>query len=257
MISFEQLEEAATLPEIKELDFSSFSKSDVLKLILQRSEIIRDQNVKKKSPVVLAWLQGDTAPGYALIEKMGDELVHRAAAVIWLEYQEIKSSIGTLAPKSIADIGCGYAFFDLFYWLDFPGRIILIDIEESDDRHFGFAQTGSAYSNLEVARSFLISNGVKASSVNCVNPQKKNLSRMKPVDLAVSFVSCGYHYPLSAYATFFEKQVAQDGSLIVDLRRKKAQQEMEVLKPLGEVSDIAKAANGTARRVLVRKGRLS
>jgi len=253
MTSFEQLVGAADTTAIKELDYSSFSEHDVLNLILQRSEIIRDHDVKKKSPVVSAWLQGDAAPGYALIEKMGDELMRRAAAIIWLEYQEIKPTLDTLSATSIADIGCGYAIFDLFFWRDFPGRVVLIDIETSDERHFGFAETGSAYSNLDVARSFLTKNGVKSSNVYCVNPQKEDLSRKKAVDLAVSFVSCGYHYPLSTYTNFFEKQVTPTGSVIVDLRRKRAAEEIEVLRPMGEVEEIAKVANGTGRRILLRK----
>lgn len=186
---------------------------------------------------------------------MGDTLIRRAASIIWLEYLEMKPALDLLPriPKSIADIGCGYAIFDLFFWRDFPGRLLLIDLEDNEVRHFGFKEKGAAYSNLEVARRFLAANGVPDGSIVCANPQKDNLEQLAPVDMAVSFISCGFHYPWQTYERFFQHQVAQDGAIILDLRQRKAASGREELKRIGAVSDLADAAYGNAARLLVQK----
>jgi len=253
MITFEDLSDAAHDPMIVSLDFSSFAATDVLNLILQRSQIVADYNVGNRSPVVAAWLQGDLRPGLDLIEKTGDTLMRRAAALIWLEYRDLRPAIDRIAPGSLADIGCGYAIFELFYWRDFPGRLLLIDTESTEERHFGFQNRGAAYSNLEVAADFLKDNGVRAEDITCLNPGRKDLRAQEQVDLAVSFVSCGFHYPCGTYLDFFRDGVAPDGHVIVDLRARKAKREREVLGSLGTVTDLGTIANGSGRRVQLRK----
>jgi len=180
-------------------------------------------------------------------------LMRRAAAVIWLEYQQLKPVIDRIAPRSLADIGCGYALFDLFHWRDFPGRLLLIDIESTEERHFGFQHKGAAYSNLRVAARFLQDNGVRSADIACLNPETQDLRIAPQVDLAVSFISCGFHYPCRTYQEFFRTGVADDGHVILDLRARKAARERRVLDPLGQVSDLAVSANGSGRRGVLRK----
>lgn len=251
MITFEELIEATGTPRITDLDTSAFSPRDIVNIMLQRSEIIRDQ--RRPGKVVGAWVDNDEAPALALVDKMGDELARRAAAVIWLEYLELKPTLDAIAPTSVADIGCGYAIFDLFLWQDFPGQILLIDLERSDERHFGFRERGAAYSNLDVAKAFLTSNGVANSDIVCRNPETADLSDEPSVDLAVSFVSCGFHYPVELYMDFFEKGVASDGSVILDFRARKARPGVKLLKTLGNVTMVTDAAYGNARRVWLQK----
>jgi hypothetical protein len=130
MITFEQICDTAESDDIKSLDYTSFSATDIFfNLVLQRSEIVTDQKVGARTPVIVSWMHGDLKPGLELIDKMGEELARRAAATIQLEYKRLKPVLDALNPSSIADIGCGYALFDLFFWRDFPGRLLLIDIE--------------------------------------------------------------------------------------------------------------------------------
>ncbi|MFP7674400.1 class I SAM-dependent methyltransferase [Marivita sp. S0852] len=251
MITFEQALEASQAPFIQQIDFSAFREPDMINLILQRSEIIRD--LPRSGRIVKAWTEGDEKPIRAAVEQIGDELVRRAAAIIWLEYLQIKPALEKIAPRSIADIGCGYAVFDLFAWQDFPGRLLLIDIEESEERHFGFRDSGAAYTSLEVARQFLLDNGVSADDIVTVNPQQNDLSQLEQVDLAVSFISCGFHYPCETYAKFFDEGISPDGSIILDLRKRQAEREMSFLQRYGAVSTLTDCAYGTGQRVLTRK----
>jgi hypothetical protein len=253
MITFEQMLEAVDHAPIQGLDTVAFTPGDVVNIIMQRSEIINDQ--RRPGKTVEAWTQGDVGPAMALVDRMGDTLIRRAAAIIWLEYQEIKPALQELArrPSSVADIGCGYAIFDLFFWRDFPGRLVLIDLEESGSRHFGYREQGAAYSNLDVARRFLASNGVPVADITCCNPGTNTLDEIAPVDVAVSFISCGFHYPWETYESFFQNQVAEGGTIILDLRRRKAKAERKDLQRIGAVSDLTDAANGNAARLIIQK----
>ncbi|WP_170429551.1 class I SAM-dependent methyltransferase [Ruegeria arenilitoris] len=251
MITTEQMMEATALPPVAELSFDAFSKDDFVNLIMQRSEIIHDQ--PRSGRVVRAWAAGDPEPALSLVLEHGDQLAKRAAAIIYLEYQEIRGAIKGVKPKSVADIGCGYAIFDLFLWKDHKCSLTLIDLEETEERHFGYGETGAAYSSLSVARSFLTQNGVDTGSITCLNPKTDDLSAVGSIELAMSFISCGFHYPVQTYEDFFRNSVSDDGTIILDLRTRTAREGMEFLGTIGQVSSLVDAARGGAKRVLVRK----
>jgi uncharacterized protein YjaZ len=69
MITFDQAMAAMDAPQITEIETESLDDSDVLNLILQRSEIIRDQ--EKYNRYIKAWTRGDDAPILDLINRMG------------------------------------------------------------------------------------------------------------------------------------------------------------------------------------------
>lgn len=252
MIAFEDLAQAADDAAIKALDIAAFGDRDVVNLIMQRSEIIGD--AEGAGRIVKDWSGGNEAPVMALVDSMGDVLIRRAAAVIWLEYQMLKPVLAEIAPKAIADIGCGYAIFDLFAWRDHPCNLVLIDLEESESRHFGYKDSGAAYSNLDVARKFLTDNGVKKTQITCINPGAKDLSKTRRVDLAVSFLSCGFHYPVDTYMPYFRSNLTKSGAVILDVRQRRARLAGELLSELGTVSVLGEAAEGNARRLMMRKG---
>lgn len=236
---------------IQELDLSAFSIEDISKLILQRSEIIRDQ--RRPGQIVKAWTEGDMGPLSSVVDTLGEELVHRAAAIISLEYAEIAPAIARIAPRRVADIGCGYALFDYFLWRDQQASLILIDLEETKERHFGFKPMGAAYSSLSVAKRFLTDNGVPEDQVHCVNPQQSDVMSIEAVDLATSFISCGFHYPVQTYDTFFQNSIREGGGIILDIRKAKLSGERPFLDTLGQVTTLVDAAYGNAARMLVQK----
>jgi SAM-dependent methyltransferase len=253
MITFRDMLGVVERPPIATLDLSAFGPRDLVNLILQRSEILRDQ--PRPGRIVDAWTKGEEGPAMALVETMGSALARRAAAFVWLEYQQLKPALLRLErrPRRVADIGCGFALFDLFLWRDFPGELVLIDLENTPERHFGFRDRGAAYADLEVARRFLADNGVPARDVTCLNPGRDALEAVAPVDLAVSFLSCGFHYPWQGYAPFFRDQLRPGGAAILDLRRRKAAAGRRELADIGAVSVLCEAAYGNAIRVMVRK----
>ncbi|MGB5558960.1 MAG: class I SAM-dependent methyltransferase [Paracoccaceae bacterium] len=238
---------------IASLNTTAFSDADIVNLILQRSEIIRDQ--ERPNRYIKSWTQGDSAPILELVDKLGaDELVKRASAFIYLEYLELKPIFDKSPPTKVADIGCGYALFDLFLAQDFGSDLVLIDLERNEHRHFGFQDEGAAYSDMNVAREFLIENGLKDAAITTLNPESADLGKVRDVDFAFSFISCGYHYPWQTYQGFFETAVRKGGSVILDIRRRKSPAAQADMAALGSVCVVEQAAEGSADRIMVRIG---
>ncbi|MCA0929514.1 BCCT family transporter [Ruegeria profundi] len=102
------------------------TREDVVNLIMQRSEIIHDQ--PRSAKTISSWIAGDSRPAASLVDNNRDELVRRAAAIIYLEYQQLRGTIADCAPQASADIGCGYAIFDPFLWRDTACKLVLIDL---------------------------------------------------------------------------------------------------------------------------------
>lgn len=249
-ITLQAATEKAASARIRDLDTSALSKHDVLNLILQRSEIIGDQ--PKPNTYIKAWMGGDAEPLLQLIDKVGqDDLIRRAAAFILLEYEALQPRLAAQPPGAATDIGCGYAIFDLFLAQDFDCDLTLIDLEESDERHFGFEQTGAAYSNLEVAKAFLLANGIAAKRITTVNPNTQSVADITEQDLVVSFISCGFHYPWNTYETFFRDAVKPGGRVILDLRQRTLERTREEISGLGVFEDLSVGAGGKAARVML------
>ena len=252
MITFDQAMGAMDAPQITGLETDTLDDNDVLNLILQRSEIIRDQ--EKYNRYIKAWTRGDDAPILDLINRMSrDTLIRRAAAFIYLEFEQLRPYFDKKAPKYVADIGCGYALFDMFLAKEYDSKLALIDLETNENRHFGFKDSGAAYSSLANTETFLKANGVKKSKLKTYNPEKDDLSGIKKLDYAFSFISCGYHYPLSTYDTFFRENVAKKGQIIVDIRSHTLADTMLEMSDLGFTRALVKAANNSADRVMIAK----
>lgn len=236
-------------PAVAGLDLSCFDRNDMINLILQRSEVMFDRPASGQ--VIRAWGRGNSAPMEAEIDRLGMAVARRAAGVIHAEYRQIAPVLRALAPKRVADIGCGYALFDLFLAQDQGCELVLIDLESNEHRHFGFQAEGAAYSNLARARQMLCANGVADSRITTLNPRDVAPESSGPVDLVVSFLSCGFHYPVETYVPFLEQALAPDGAAIFDLRAARAAPQIATLQKLGTVTELS--ASGNSTRVLLRK----
>ncbi|MCG6901196.1 MAG: class I SAM-dependent methyltransferase [Rhodobacter sp.] len=238
-------------PDAAELDFSMLSHDDLVNIVLQRSEVLSD--VRQPAAVIRNWEAGDPARLDSVVQDKGRVLAERAANVIREEFEALMPVLDAIRPKSIADIGCGYAFFDLYAYRRYASRLLLVDVEENERRHFGFDEEAAAYTSLEIAHKFLTANGVPTESVSTWNPEIEDPGETEKVDLAVSFLSCGFHFPVDMYMPFFRFGVVPGGSIILDLRGQAFQENRRTLMSLGKVEVLSKG--GGRRRVLVRKGR--
>jgi hypothetical protein len=196
------------------IDFSMIDDRQVVNLCLQRSN-----RLKKIIP-------NRAKAGDAWAERMGRAARKHRDEIFSLVFQELSDvfetivpSLDDVAPRSVADIGCGQAFIDLLIHRRLGCSLTLIDIETSDDLHFGFAEEGAGYADLGSARAFLVANGVPDSAIRTINPRHGSLAEAGRVDLAVSLISCGFHYPVSTYDDFFRTQV--DRAILLDCRNGK------------------------------------
>ena len=249
MTSMTDLATLARSDTISALDLSAFTSEDLMNLILQRSEVMYD--IPRSGRIIRAWNAADEGPIRDVVARLGVDIARRAAALIHTEYLALQPFLNAKNPKRIADIGCGYGLFDLFAARDSKASVVLIDIEHNTRRHFGFAAQGAAYSNLATARRLLEANGIAPSRIETVNPQTEDLSAVKPVDLALSFLSCGFHYPVSTYADFFATQVKPKGTIVLDLREATADEQLPGLHALGAITTLAGPPK--TRRVAVNK----
>ena len=236
-------------PVIRDLVLTALGPQDLVNLILQRSEVMYDQ--PRAGQVIRAWNAGDDGPVTRIVETLGDEIARRTAAVILGEYRALAPLWRDTAPARVADIGCGYAFFDLFLARDMAADLLLIDLEANERRHFGFRAEGAAYSSLSVARRLLEDNGVEPGRIRTLNPRDEAAEDAGPVDLAVSFLSCGFHYPVDVYLSFLDRALTPGGAAIFDLRAATAAAQAERLATFGPLSDLHSPPK--ARRVMLRK----
>ncbi|MFV8559688.1 class I SAM-dependent methyltransferase [Sulfitobacter sp. SBS6] len=252
MITFQAAMAAMDDPAIADLNTAALDHDDVVNLIMQRSEIIRDQ--ERYNKYIRAWIKGNRNAILDLIDQMGtDLLIRRAAAFIFLEYRQLRSVFDAKPPRDIADIGCGYGMFDLFLARDYQCQLNLIDLETNEHRHFGFEEEGAAYSSLASAKKLLTDNGVPSDTINTMNPETSDVLMLRNLDYAFSFISCGYHYPWHTYRDFFLNAVRKDGRIIIDIRAKTLGTSVLEISEIGYLRALEKAANSTADRVIIAK----
>ena len=233
------------------LDYSMLAHSDLVNIVLQRSEVLHD--IRNPGQVIRSWVDGDPAPLDEIVQTKGVVLAQRAAQMIRTEFESLQPTLDRLKPTKIADIGCGYGFFDLFAHHRYGADLLLIDIEDNEHRHFGFEDEAAGYTSLQTAKQFLRANKVPPASLSTWNPEQEDAPEAEKVDLAVSFLSCGFHFPVDMYMPFFRFGIAPGGAVILDLRANQFQENKRILKKLGRV-DVLSQGNGR-KRVLVRKGR--
>ncbi|MDF0600583.1 class I SAM-dependent methyltransferase [Psychromarinibacter sp. C21-152] len=234
---------------IEELDLSMFGRQDFVNIVLQRSDVLG--YTREANRLVRSWEAGDAAPLEAAVDADGDRYAREAARLIRDEFVALRGLMQRLAPARIADIGCGYAIFDLFAYRALDCDLLLIDIEETESRHFGFANEGAGYSSLARATEFLVANGVPEARIRTWNPNREEAPGGPPIDIAVSFLSCGFHYPVDMYLPFFRYAVAPRGAVILDLRGSRADRIIATLETLGKVRVLRRG--GGVRRVLLKK----
>lgn len=196
-----------------QIDFSMLDEQDIVNLAMQRSSGLDDQAATR------GWVDGDESLLRAEARDNREQILRVAFDELRADFERIAPEVRRLSPRRVADIGSGYAFVDLLMHRAFDCDVVLIDIEDSDERHFGFEDSGAGYSSLKKAREFLKANGVPDERIITINPRTDDLGAAGEVDLAMSLISCGFHYPAQTYDKFFHNQVAPTGGIVLDVRK--------------------------------------
>jgi len=148
------------------------------------------------------------------------------------DYEIVKDHL----PKecdSVLDIGCGVAGIDCFLEKHYAGQgveFVLLDKTKVEKKVFySYRQEGAFYNSLAVARTMLMDNGVDAERIRLVEVHEGTSPEIRDnVDLVISLLSWGFHYPLEVYLDLVVEKLSDRGTLIMDIRRQ--QDGLAVLK---------------------------
>ena len=139
------------------------------------------------------------------------------------EYESIMSFLPNNC-SSILDVGCGVAGIDLFlneHYLNRGVEFFLLDKNEiEEDIFYNYAEKTAFYNSLDVAKDLLVQNGVKNEKVHLIEATEKNDINIDiGVDLVLSLISWGFHYPVGVYLEKVYNLLNDEGGLILDVRK--------------------------------------
>jgi len=139
------------------------------------------------------------------------------------EYLSIKDFLPDNC-SSILDIGCGVSGIDVFiskHYKDQKQVFYLLDKTYTENSVFyEFKQKGAFYNSLEVARELLLRNGMSERNISLLVATDNNeISIDGNVDLVISLISWGYHYPVETYLDRVYNLLNKDGRMIIDVRK--------------------------------------
>ncbi len=152
-----------------------------------------------------------------------DTVIPQFAESILADYDEIQSHL----PKqvsSILDIGCGVAGIDVAlnrHYSSGTPRFHLLDRSTVSSKVFyDFHAEAAYYNSLDAAKSMLMKNGVDASRITCLEATDKNeIAAPAGIDLVISLISWGFHYPVTVYLAEVCRVLSPAGAVIIDIRK--------------------------------------
>lgn len=118
------------------------------------------------------------------------------------------------------DIGCGLGLINIFINENFQKiqKFHLLDKNKIDSKiKYGFSKNYESYNQLLLTKKILINNGVPQKKINLIDVNEHFSFKEKSVDLVISLVSMGYHYPISEYASLLKKISTNQTIFIFDL----------------------------------------
>lgn len=127
------------------------------------------------------------------------------------------------SPKRVLDLGCGLGRMSIYVnWMlkDTSIYWILADstCATSSRPKFGWNPPGERfYSNLEWTKAFAQDNGL--SNFEIFDLVEQDLGSLKDVDLVMSFLSVGFHYPIDGYIETLLGITTEDCVMIFGVRQ--------------------------------------
>lgn len=114
------------------------------------------------------------------------------------EYEVIKSYIKR--PNRILELGCGLGRFSIFLnsQLEHNPEFLLADFSKISEKvKYGWNPKESFYNDLELTSQFCRENNLHNFSI--VDLAEDNLKNLSDIDLVISMLSVGFHYPIESY----------------------------------------------------------
>jgi SAM-dependent methyltransferase len=134
-------------------------------------------------------------------------------------FERIDAYIGR-APQRILDIGCGFAKTSELFQKKYGSELYLLesDIGNSPGKRigkWGTAESFQWYLPIERLKQAWDDQGMTYTLVDGANLQ---VPADVKFDLVYSWLSCGFHYPVSTYRDFIKQHTTPDSIIIMDFR---------------------------------------
>jgi SAM-dependent methyltransferase len=174
---------------------------------------------------------------------------------IYNEYLKIRDHLPATCD-SVLDIGCGAGGIDLFLFRHYhqsPSlQFYLLDKTKINKRVFyNYKPKGAFYNSLPATENLLNINGIPGENIHLLEAtEDSQIDIPRKVDLVISLISWGFHYPVSTYLERVYDLLQEKGRLIIDLRCDQ-QGAKELEQKFSSVTPIAESKN--ALRVLAIK----
>jgi len=139
------------------------------------------------------------------------------------EYESLQGFLPDNCSK-ILDIGCGIAGIDVYINEHYSSQSIeyyLLDKSEVEESvYYMFEDKGSFYNSLDLAKATLVNNGIYEDNVHLIEATENNdINIDENVDLVLSLISWGFHYPVNTYLDKVYDILNRKGVLILDVRK--------------------------------------
>jgi len=137
------------------------------------------------------------------------------------EYGEIRPHLPRRAV-AILDIGCGVGGIDVLLHRHYgTPRLYLADRTQTSDRvYYGFEERGAFYNSFDATRRLLLGNRIPERDLRFREVGDEcRLDIPEPVDLVVSLISWGFHYPVPVYLDQVRALLRPGGRVILDVRK--------------------------------------
>ncbi len=229
----------------------ALSSEDLANLVLQRTGAFIDLG---GTEFVRRWIEtGEKAQLAQYLVQTGnvEEYLHRTVGELFHEFTVLKPFFEETTPRRVVGIGPGLALTELMIYGIGQPRLVLIDVEATDQHQHLFHAQGSGYSSLESCRRLLTNNGVDPAHIAICNPRRHALPEGS-FDAITSLLSMGFHFPCDEYAGFILAGLRPGGLLILDKRKKTEDAGWEQLRPHFDVRKIIDGPKAE-RLILARK----
>lgn len=195
-------------------------------VLFQRTSLIKDTRsglTKKLSRIGLGKTYED------IVREQSKENNNQISNIYYAEIEKVFNVVKSHIPKntkSILDIGSGVAGLEVFLWSLLKKnqpKICLLDKTKIEKKiWYDFKNHGAFYNSLELAKKNLVSNGVEGSKITLIEaPNNGIIKNIKNIDLVISTISWGFHYPVDLYIDSVLSLMSKKGILIIDIRKNK------------------------------------
>lgn len=140
------------------------------------------------------------------------------------EYENLRPHLPE-EVHSILDIGCGIGGINVFLFEHYERnrQINFFLLDKSDiapQLYYGYKSHGAFYNSLDLTRQVLTSHQIPNERIHTLEATSTNdIPISTEVDLVISLISWGFHYPVNTYLERAYALLRPKGRLIIDLRQ--------------------------------------